>query len=101
MTPFPSWLDDQYHRMAAEYRAALAAVVRTAHEYAEGNIWEARHTAACVELLRRIPRPTIAKYSDPTDEDREHLKQALRPDWGAILQTAILTLPDVQPVNKV
>lgn len=92
---FPSWLDDQYHRMAGEYRAALAAVVRTAQEYAEGNIWEERHTAACVEVMERLPIPVIGKYADPTEEDRAHFGTVRRPEWNEIIEEAVKGLPEV------
>lgn len=82
---FPAWLDQRYTQMAAEYRRNLAWIVGTCRGYAVGNIWEPRHTAIAIELLRGVSRGTLGTHPE---WDEEVFRAARRPDGNEMLREA-------------
>lgn len=81
MTPFQSWVQSRYELLAAQYRHQLQTVVDTCREYANGNIWEPKHTQAGIECLPVAP--ILGKYEgEVTQEDREWFNGCLKPQYG-------------------
>lgn len=82
---FAEWLDARYTVMSADYRRNLSWIVGTCRGYAEGNIWEPRHTAIAIELLRGVSRGTLGTHPE---WDEEVFRAARRPDGNEILRMA-------------
>lgn len=95
---FRTWLDLQYTQHAAQYRMDLQVIVRTCQSYAEGNIWESKHTMLAVQLLNEVKPPVLGKYphGEVSQEDREWYKGCVKPEYGLMLLQAILELPKVK-----
>lgn len=99
MTPI-EWLEDRYHIMSGTYRRDLMIIVRTCNEWAEGNIWEERHTMTAIQLLNEVKVLPLGSYNGTaTDADREHFKTCHKPDFGIMLLQAISQLPNVTPAT--
>jgi hypothetical protein len=82
---FENWLTAQYTRMAAEYRAALSAKVQQFHAVTSAFPVRQAHIDIGIEALSEVGIPSIEKYPEPTQEDREYFKSALKPNWPGIL----------------
>jgi hypothetical protein len=96
LSTFATWLTNRYETQARDYRQQLSTIVRTCHEYAEGNIWEERHHRVAVELMQAVQVPPLGKYpGEATEEDRAYFAAALRPDFKHILHDYIKLLPAV------
>lgn len=96
-TDFRSWLDTTFHQHAAQYRMDLQVIVRTCHQYAEGALWESKHTMLAIELLNEVKPPVLGKYphAEVSLEDREWYKTCVRPEYSTMLLQAISELPKV------
>lgn len=92
---FKNWLHAAYSHAAAQYRYRLSIYVSTARQYAEGAIWEQKHTDLMIDLMRTEPIPAIGKFpGEVSAADKEWFKTAVKPDWNRILQDYINELPN-------
>lgn len=91
---FRDWLDTTFTNNAGIYRRDLATIVNTCKEYAAGNVWEAKHTAVAVSLLREVKPPSLTMYPGTvSDEDKEWYKTCIKPNYQQMLDDAIKSLP--------
>ncbi len=80
---FRTWLPTTYESQVQLYRLQADVVVATSRQWAEGNIWEPRHSEAAISCLPAIP--AMPKYQGEVSEaDKEWYKTCLKPDWKAI-----------------
>jgi hypothetical protein len=97
MMPFREWLDETYTAHAAQYRMDLQVIVRTCHEYSNGNIWESKHTMLAIELLNEVKSPVLGKYpGEVSAENREWYKTCVKPEYLVMMMEAINELPKIK-----
>lgn len=83
---FRTWVDDQFHRMATQYRHRLLWITAECERQAHGNDWKQEHTDIALELLRDVKPTTIPMYPGSVSEaDRAWYTSCRKPDWSAIL----------------
>lgn len=93
---FRQWCDTRWHTISALYRRDLSVIVNTCREYAEGNIWEERHTETAVKLLERVAIEHLGMFDgEVPPEDRQWFMGCLKPDYDTMLQEAIEKLPSI------
>lgn len=83
---FRTWVDDQHHAMAAQYRTRLGWIASECERLAHGNDWKQEHTDIALELLRDVKPPTIPMYPGTVSEaDKAWYLACRKPQWNDIL----------------
>lgn len=80
-TDFKTWTMTRLEWQAMNMRRDMETIVRTCQQYADGNIWEPRHTEIARQLLQELDYP-IGKYPGTvSDEDKQWYIHHRKPDW--------------------
>jgi hypothetical protein len=84
---FKDWLNEEYYRIATEYRAALALEVwytKRIYSVIDGDVKQ-----MLAKSLRSIPVPVLRKWDGERDGTMAIFNVTKKPDFEAILKEAI------------
>ena len=83
---FKQWLTNRYETISGNYRMNLQAIVSTCQQWAEGEIWESKHTQAALQVMQSVPIEPLGKYpGEVTEEEKEWYKTCHKPNYQWIL----------------
>jgi len=86
MTAFATWLTNRYETISGNYRMSLQTIVSTCQQWAEGAIWESKHTQAALQVMQSVPVEPLGKFpGEATEEDKQYYATAKKPDFKWIL----------------
>lgn len=86
MTDFRTFVEDQFHAMAWQYRVNLEQTIDLFLHYMNGYAITESAREICIEALRAVRLPGISRYDGEVSEaDRAWYMGCRKPQWSEIL----------------
>lgn len=96
---FKQWITNRYETISGKYRMSLQTIVSTCQQWAEGAIWESKHTQAALQVMQSVPVEPLGKFpGEATESDRVYFATCHKPDYKCILNQYIKELTQLEHI---